>query len=58
MRRPRLLIGMSVGALVLAVVAFLGVGSWLVVEDPLTESDAIVVLNGGTPYRAMGAGYY
>jgi len=42
--------------LVLAgVVAFRGVGRWLVVEDPLDRSDAIVVLSGGLPYRAVEA---
>lgn len=37
------------------VVAFRGIGRWLVVEDPLDRSDAIVVLSGGLPYRAMEA---
>ncbi len=50
----RLLVGVSAVVLILALVAFIRVGSWLVVADPLTESDAIVVLSGGSPYRAMG----
>jgi uncharacterized SAM-binding protein YcdF (DUF218 family) len=37
------------------VIAFRGIGRWLVVEDPLDRSDAIVVLSGGLPYRAMEA---
>lgn len=37
------------------VVAFRGIGRWLVVEDPLDRSDAIVVLSGGLPYRAIEA---
>lgn len=34
---------------------FLGVGRWLVVEDPLVHSDAIVVLSGRLPERALEA---
>jgi hypothetical protein len=30
-------------------------GRWLVVQDPLERSGAIVVLSGGMPYRAMEA---
>jgi uncharacterized SAM-binding protein YcdF (DUF218 family) len=43
--------------------AFLNVGRWLVVEDPLQKSDAIAVLSGRMPSRALeaarlyGAGY-
>jgi uncharacterized SAM-binding protein YcdF (DUF218 family) len=37
------------------VVAFRGIGRWLVVEDPLDRADAIVVLSGGLPYRAIEA---
>jgi uncharacterized SAM-binding protein YcdF (DUF218 family) len=37
------------------VIAFRGIGRWLVVEDSLDRSDAIVVLSGGLPYRAMEA---
>jgi uncharacterized SAM-binding protein YcdF (DUF218 family) len=43
------------GALLLAIVMFLGVGRWLVVEDPLVKSRAIAVLSGGMPMRAMEA---
>ena len=35
--------------------AFRNVGGWLVVADPLQHAQAIVVLNGGAPFRAMGA---
>jgi len=39
--------------------AFRGLGSWLVVEDPLAHADAIVVLSGSMPYRAVeGAQIY
>jgi uncharacterized SAM-binding protein YcdF (DUF218 family) len=43
------------GALLLAIVVFLGVGRWLVVEDKLVKSRAIAVLSGGMPIRAMEA---
>lgn len=52
--KRRLLVGVSAVVLILALVAFIRVGSWLVVADPLTESDAIVVLSGAVPYRAIG----
>jgi len=38
-----------------AIFVFRGVGRWLVVEDPLEHSGAIVVLSGGLPYRAVEA---
>jgi uncharacterized SAM-binding protein YcdF (DUF218 family) len=41
--------------LLLAIVMFLGVGRWLVVEDPLVKARAIAVLSGGMPLRAMEA---
>jgi len=37
------------------IVAFRGVGRWLVVQDPLARADAIVVLSGSMPYRAEAA---
>ena len=45
--------GCSVLALVLA--TFLGVGRWLVVEDPLVKARAIAVLSGRMPLRAIEA---
>jgi uncharacterized SAM-binding protein YcdF (DUF218 family) len=42
-------------ALFLVIVMFLGVGRWLVVEDPLAKARAIAVLSGGMPIRAMEA---
>src|SRR6266446_4011211 len=46
----------SVGAgLVLALVIFIGVGRWLVVEDPLEKARGIVVLSGAMPVRATEA---
>jgi uncharacterized SAM-binding protein YcdF (DUF218 family) len=38
-----------------AIAAFRGIGRWLIVQDPLDRSDAIVVLSGGMPYRAIEA---
>lgn len=34
---------------------FRGIGRWLIVEDPLDHSDAIVVFSGGMPARALEA---
>ncbi len=46
-----------VGAgLILALVIFFRVGHWLVIEDPLVKSRAIVVLSGAMPLRAIEAG--
>ena len=43
-------------ALILAgVVIFFGVGRWLVAENPLEKAQAVVVLSGGMPIRAMEA---
>ena len=44
-----------VGLIVFAAIIFLGVGRWLVVEDPLDKAQAIVVLSGGMPMRAKEA---
>lgn len=42
--------------IVSVVIIFLGVGRWLVVEDPLEKAQAIVVLSGRIPMRAKEAG--
>jgi uncharacterized SAM-binding protein YcdF (DUF218 family) len=42
-------------AIVVVLVLFLGVGRWLVVEDPLEKASAIVVLSGRVPMRALEA---
>ncbi len=39
----------------IGVVIFLGVGEWLVRQDPLQQSTAIAVLSGGIPTRALEA---
>jgi uncharacterized SAM-binding protein YcdF (DUF218 family) len=47
---------LPVAALVaLAALAVTHVGRWLVVSDPLAKADAIVVLAGNSPFRAMEA---
>jgi uncharacterized SAM-binding protein YcdF (DUF218 family) len=42
-------------AIAVLFVLFLSVGRWLVVEDPLEKADAIVVLSGRIPMRALEA---
>jgi uncharacterized SAM-binding protein YcdF (DUF218 family) len=54
-RALRLLLTVSAAVIALAVVIFLGVGRWLVVEDPLVKAQAIVVLSGAMPLRALEA---
>jgi uncharacterized SAM-binding protein YcdF (DUF218 family) len=41
--------------LVLGAIFVVGVGRWLVREDPIEKAQAIVVLSGGLPLRAVGA---
>lgn len=58
-RRSLLVIGIGVLLLALAgIYAFLHAGQWLVREDPLRESQAIVVLSGRLPERALGAAQF
>ena len=54
-RRRLILAAMACGILTLALIAFFGVGRWLVVEDPIGRARAIAVLNGGMPVRALEA---
>src|SRR5260370_40175611 len=54
----RFLLATGIGALALPLVGIYGLfhaGLWLVREDPLEKSQAIVVLSGGLPDRALGA---
>lgn len=58
MRRRRGLVIAAVamgGALLLAVLAARSAGGWLVVDEALEPSRAVVVLSGGLPFRAMEA---
>ena len=54
-RVRRLLSAVCGGGLILGIVVFLGVGRWLVREDPLGKARAIVVLGGAMPLRAIEA---
>lgn len=54
-RRKFILAGIACLFLALALVAFFGVGRWLVVEDPVAKANAIAVLSGGLPVRAIEA---
>jgi len=51
----RLLFVSGCVGLALAAVIFFGLGRWLVVEDPLAKAQAIVVLSGAMPLRAVEA---
>jgi uncharacterized SAM-binding protein YcdF (DUF218 family) len=51
----RFLLAAALTSLLLAIVCFFGVGRWLVVEDPLAKAQAIAVLSGSMPLRAMEA---
>jgi uncharacterized SAM-binding protein YcdF (DUF218 family) len=53
--RRRILFAACAGILFLLVVVFFGVGRWLVVEDPLVNAQAIVILSGAMPVRAIEA---
>lgn len=55
-RRARwILAGLATLLLVAGILAFFSVGRWLVVEDPLEKAQAIVVLSGRMPVRALQA---
>lgn len=54
-RRVRLWLWSLGAILVLGLFAFWNVGRWLVVEDPLRKADAIAVLSGRMPSRALEA---
>ena len=54
-RRRVVLAALAGILLALALVAFFGVGRWLVVEDPLGKTSAIAILSGGMPVRALEA---
>jgi uncharacterized SAM-binding protein YcdF (DUF218 family) len=54
-RRPRLWVAVAGFLLFGALFAFFNVGRWLSVEDPLVKADAIAVLSGRLPERALEA---
>ena len=47
--------GIFIALAAIAVAVFFTIGTWLVVEDPLTHADVIVVLSGRLPERALEA---
>lgn len=59
LRKRRLLFRIAVAAILLLCVSvtiiFFGIGRWLIVEDPLEKAQAIVVLSGYMPMRAVEA---
>ncbi len=54
-RRPRLWVAVAGFLLFAGLFAFFNVGRWLSVEDPLEKADAIAVLSGRMPDRALEA---
>ena len=54
--RSVVLLTLPLVLVVSVVIIFLGVGRWLVVEDPLEKAQAIVVLSRRIPVRAKEAG--
>lgn len=54
-RMCRVVLGLLGILLLGGVLLLLGVGRWLVVEDPLEKAQAIVVLSGRMPLRALEA---
>jgi uncharacterized SAM-binding protein YcdF (DUF218 family) len=54
-RTRRIVLGLLGIVLLCALIFFLFIGRWLVVEDPLEKAQAIVVLSGRMPIRAMEA---
>ena len=55
MRRWLILGGILVALSVAGAVVFFKIGEWLVVQDPLIHADAIVILSGSLPERALQA---
>jgi uncharacterized SAM-binding protein YcdF (DUF218 family) len=54
-RRSAIIASMVLLFVATMIVILFGVGRWLVVENPLEKSQAIVVLSGGMPQRALEA---
>jgi uncharacterized SAM-binding protein YcdF (DUF218 family) len=47
--------GILIAFLIAVTVVSLGIGQWLIVEDPLAHADAIVIFSGRLPERALEA---
>lgn len=54
-RRPRLLVTLIAFGFFVVLLIFLNVGRWLVLDIPLQKADAIAVLSGRMPRRALEA---
>jgi len=54
-RRGTVFAAVACGLMILALVAFSGIGRWLVVEDSVAKARAIAVLSGRMPLRALEA---
>jgi uncharacterized SAM-binding protein YcdF (DUF218 family) len=54
-RRPRVRLVVLGALFFVAMIVFLNVGRWLILEDPLQKADAIAVLSGRMPGRALEA---
>ncbi len=54
-RRALIFVTVVVVLIVAMAITFFGVGRWLVTENTLEKSEAIVVLSGGMPQRALEA---
>jgi uncharacterized SAM-binding protein YcdF (DUF218 family) len=63
LRRWLIWAGIPIVLITMGLLVFFGIGRWLVLQDPLVHADAIVILSGHLPDRALeaarlyGAGY-
>jgi len=55
LRRWLIWAGIPVVLATIGILVFFGIGRWLVVQDPLIHADAIVILSGNLPDRALEA---
>jgi len=55
LRRSLIWAGIPIVLVSIGFFLFFGVGKWLVIQDPLVHADAIVVLSGHLPDRALEA---
>jgi uncharacterized SAM-binding protein YcdF (DUF218 family) len=55
LRRWLIWAGIPVVLVTIGFLVFFGIGRWLVVQDPLVHADAIVILSGHLPDRALEA---
>jgi uncharacterized SAM-binding protein YcdF (DUF218 family) len=54
-KRPRLWVILVISVFFFGLFVFLNAGRWLIAEDPLQKADAIAVLSGRMPSRALEA---